>query len=67
MNLTILQDDAIAEMEFKTYRNFVITEFLILTGILKVPVSYIQHVDTGTFIYLSYATYSLARLFIKSY
>lgn len=47
-------------------------DFLFSPGILKVPkvpVSYIQHVDTGTFIYiyLSYTTYSLARLFTKSY
>ncbi len=44
-------------------------DFLFSPGILKVPVSYIQHVDTGTFIYiyLSYTTYSLVRLFTKSY
>lgn len=44
-------------------------DFLFSLGILKVPVYYIQHVDTGTFIYfyLSYTTYSLVRLFTKSY
>lgn len=44
-------------------------DFLFSLGILKVPVYYIQHVDTGTFIYiyLSFTTYSLLRLFTKSY
>ena len=32
-------------------------DFLFSPGILKVPVSYIQHVDTGTFIYI-YLSYT---------